>query len=275
MHAIVEHETVQPTLEHPVRVVEFRVLQPSPVVSNIHLAGVAADLVPLIQKSVNATARTPLNLGLAGGQTSERILAPLLDAGYLQASLSHMSVAPPAGSEAGVQVVVNATLEAGAVYHVAGLSFAGTPLLSADAFGKTQTLHAGDVASRSALLKTLIPLDNAYRAQGYIDVRVDTAPKLNEAAHTVSYTVTVLPGQQYHVNEIAVDALDAAARADFDRTFQLKPGALYNPVYIADFLKNNTALKSLSDVTGSFKAVAYPATHTVDLTVRFFRAARR
>lgn len=273
--AEVEHEIVQPTLEHPARVVEFRVLQPPVVVANVHLTGVASSLVPLVQKSVNSTARTPLNLGLAGERTNERILAPLLDAGYLHASLANESVAPPTGSAESVPVIVTAALQPGEIYHVSQLAFAGTPLLPAEAFAKTQTLHSGDVASRSTLLKTLAPLDSAYRAQGYMDVRVNTEPTFDESAHTIRYTVSVIPGEQYHVHDVTVEGLDGAPRADFDRNFQMKPGVLYNPVYIADFLRNNTALRSLSNVSGAFKAVAYPATHTVDLTVRFFHLASR
>ena len=272
-NARIEHETVEPTLEHPLRALEFCVTAPRPVVANIKLAGVTADLVPLIQKSVNTTARTRYNAGLSGSLTSESILKPLLDAGYLQATLTGLSLAPGAPDAHTIPVVLSATLAPGDIYKISTLAFTGTPLLSADDFAKTAKLHPGDIASRQALLETFAPLDLVYRRQGYMDVIINSSPALDTAAHTVAYTVTVTPGEQYHVHQVTAQGLDPAAQADFDRGYLMKEGALYNPEYLTKFLKNNTALQALNGYAAGFKAVADPNTHTVDLVITFVRGA--
>jgi outer membrane protein insertion porin family len=269
----VQHETIEPTLEHPLRALEFRVAAPRPVIANIKLAGVTADLVPLIQKSVNSTARTRYNAGLSGSLTSESILKPLLDAGYLQATLTGLSLAPGAPDAHTIPVVLSATLAPGDIYKVSTLTFTGTPLLSADDFAKTTKLHPGDIASRQALLETFAPLDLAYRRRGHMDVIINSSPTLDTAAHTVAYTVTVTPGEQYHVHQVTVQGLDPAAQADFDRGYLMKEGALYNPEYLTKFLKNNTALQALNGYAAGFKAIADPNTHTVDLVITFVRGA--
>ena len=92
--ARVTHETAEPTMLRPERSIEFRIITPVIRVANVKLGGVSTELVPLIQKSVNAAARFPYNEGLAGQTTEDRILAPLLDAGYIQASLSGVTLAP-------------------------------------------------------------------------------------------------------------------------------------------------------------------------------------
>jgi hypothetical protein len=273
--ARVEHETVEPTLEHPLRALEFRVTAPRPVVANIKLGGVTPDLVPLVQKSVNATARTVYNAGLTGRLTSDGILMPLLDAGYLQASLTGVSLAPGDPTARSIPVVVSATLVPGYIYHVSALTFAGTPLLSADDFAKTAQLHPGDVASRQALLESFAPLDLAYRRQGYMDVIIDSSPTLNTTAHTVAYNVTVTPGEQYHVHQVTAQGLDPTAQADFDRGYLMKEGSLYNPEYLIKFLKSNTALQALNGYAAGFKAYADPNAHTVDVVITFFRGAAR
>jgi outer membrane protein assembly factor BamA len=269
--ATVQHETVEPTLIRPARTMEFRVASPAPHVANIKLAGVTPALVPLVQKSVNETAKKPYDAGMAGGSTADSILSPLLDAGYLHAMLSNITVTPGEPAARTVPVVVSATLNPGDIDHVSAITFAGTPLLSADAFAATAKLRPGDVASRHELLQTLAPLDAAYRAQGYMDVIIVAAPTFDAAAHTVAYAVTVTPGEQYRVHQVTTEGLDAAAQADFDHGFTLKPGDLYNPGYITRFLTNNTALRSLAGYAGGFKAYAYPATHTVDVVVSFYR----
>jgi outer membrane protein insertion porin family len=272
--AKVTHDTVEPTMLRPERTIEFRINTPDIHVANLKLSGVAAELAPIIQKSVNATARTAYNEGLGGQTTADRILTPLFDVGYIQASLSGITLVPTIAGDT-ASVVLSATLSPGDVYRVSTITFAGAPLLSVDAFAATQKLHPGDVASRAILFETLEPLDAAYRQQGYMDVIVEATPAIDAATHQVAYTVSVTPGEQYQIHEVTANNLDPAAKADFDRGFFMKPGELYNPEYVRTFLKKNTALRNLEGYTATFRAYADPNTHTVDLVLTFIRRAVR
>ena len=135
-------------------------------------------------------------------------------------------------------------------------------------------LHPGDIASDKLLLETLAPIDAAYRHQGYMDVVVDPGAKLDSTAHTVSYTVSVTPGEQYRLRSVTPLNLSPEARKDFDAGWRMNPGDLYDPQYVASFLKNNTALRSLAGYAASFQATADPQTHQVDLTIKFIRTGR-
>jgi outer membrane protein insertion porin family len=272
--ARVTHETAEPTMLRPERSIEFRIITPVIRVANVKLGGVSTELVPLIQKSVNAAARFPYNEGLAGQTTEDRILAPLLDAGYIQASLSGVTLAPTLAGD-GASVVLSATLTAGDVYRISSIAFAGSPLLSAESFAATQKLHTGDVASRALLFETLAPLDAAYRRQGYMDVIEEAVPSADPATHLVGYTISVKPGEQYRIHEVTANNLDPAAKADFDRGFLMKTGELYNPEYVSGFLKNNSGLRALEGYSAAFKAYADPNTHTVDLVLTFVRGSAR
>jgi outer membrane protein assembly factor BamA len=268
--AKVTHDTIEPTLRSPSRTLAFRVASPSVRVTNVKLAGVSPELVSLVQKSVNSVAHTLYTESPVGSTTADRILAPLLDGGYINASLSGIALEPSiSGDTAGV--VLSATLAPGDIYHLSGITFAGTPLLSADAFATTEKLHAGDVASRAQLYETLKPLDAAYRRQGYMDIIIQAAPTPDAASHQVLYTITAIPGEQYRLHDVVTDTLDAAAKAEFDKGFLMKSGELYNPEYVSTFLKNNTSLRSLEGYSASFKAYADPNTHTVDLVLTFAR----
>ncbi len=55
----------------------------------------------------------------------------------------------------------------------------------------------------------------------------------------------------------------------------MKPGELYNPEYVAGFLKANTALQALAGYSAGFKAYADPNTHLVDLVITFIPPAGR
>ncbi len=269
--AEVAFDTYEPTLRHPRRAIAFRVTQPEVRVANVKLGGVTPALVPLVQKSVNATVRTAYEEGPADRTSEDRILEPLLNAGYVQAKLIDRMPTPGAVESGTVPVVLAARLQAGKVYTVASVTFAGTPMLSAEAFAATAKLHGGDVASREDLLATLAPLDAAYRRKGYLNVVVEVVPSFDATADTVAYTVNVVPGEQYRVHEVSAGGLDPAAKADFDRGWLMEEGELYNPEYVKSFLKQNTALQALEGYAAGFKAYADPNTHTVDLVITFAR----
>jgi outer membrane protein insertion porin family len=266
--AKVKHETIEPTMLRPERSIEFYIVTPAIRVANVKLAGVSPALAPLVQKSVNDAASAPYSEGLAGNTTEDRILAPLRDAGYVQASISGVTLSPSL-SDSAASVVLSATLIPGEVYRVSNIDFAGAPLLSAEAFASSQKLHSGDIASRALLLQTLAPLDAAYRRKGYMDVAVEAVPTVDPITRQVAYTVSVKPGEQYRIHEVTADNLDPAAKADFDRGFLMKAGELYNPEYVSGFLKNNTALQALAPYSATFKAYADPDSHTVDLVLTF------
>jgi outer membrane protein insertion porin family len=207
---------------------------------------------------------------MAGARTEDRILAPLLDAGYIDASLSDESIEQALSGDT-ASVVLSGTLHSGEVYRVSSIAFAGAQLLSADLFAAGAKLHSGDIASRAQLIETLRPLDAAYRRQGYMDVIVHAEPKADPATHQVAYDITVIPGEQYRIHAVTANGLDPAAQADFDRGFTMKAGELYSPGYVEGFLKNNTALQALRGYSAAYKAYADPLAHTVDLVLTFVR----
>lgn len=268
--AKVTHDAFEPTLQRPEIVMSYRVDSPAPKVANIKLGGVPSELAPLLQKSLNSTVGYRYEDGLQGETTEDRLLAPLKDAGYINASLSNKSLDVGSKDETAT-VVISGTLHTGDVYQVSSIAFAGCPLLSGDEFAGTAKLHSGDIASRAQLLQTLQPLDTAYRRQGYVDVAVKATPSEDAAKHQVAYTVSVVPGAQYHVKTVTVKGLDATAQADFDRGYTMKTGEIYNPEYLQTFFKKNTALKALDNYGMGYKAYADPSTNTVDLVLTFVR----
>jgi len=270
----VTHATIEPSTTQPMRAVEFRVERPFVRVHSIVLQGASPEMAAAIDAIAQKLRGTVYNEGLAGATTQGRLLAPYNDAGYLDAKLTGIHYTTSAASAMTVDVDVTATVEEGALYRVASLDFAGTPLAPATTLTAAPMLHPGDIASRKLLLGTLAPVDMAYRRQGYMDVVVQSGAVLDRTAHTVAYTVTVLPGEQYRLRSVNAIGLDPAARKDFDRGWKMNAGDLYNVEYVTSFLKNNTALQALGEYSFAYKAAADPQAHTVDLTLTFVRAGR-
>ena len=266
--ARVSHSLIQPTTAEPVHALSFRVSQPSVVIDQVPLAG-EAPLETALSRMTGKLHNAPFVEGYAPDATPDLLLQPYLNAGFLDAKLTDAKVELGQATANRVKVDYAATVQHGEVYHVSQIQFAGTPLVTADAFAAAAKLHAGDVASRTQLLATTAPIDAAYHKQGYMDEYVDTGSTLDNAGHTVSYRLTVVPGEQYRLHSLSVVGLPPEARAQFDLAWTMKVGELYDAEYVRAFIVNNSAMQSLSRYTGSFQAAADPATHLVDLTVQF------
>lgn len=277
--AAVSHTVIEPTTQHPVRVVDFTIDQPSVRLDKLHLSlvappGAAAALTPGLQKAANDATQSPFNEGLAGLTLDDILLTPIRNAGYITARLDNIerTVAPaPAPTQApGFVVTYTARIVTGDAYKLSSLTWQPTPLYSVSDFARDAKLHPGDLASANAVAQTEAAISTVYLAHGYLDAYLTAAPTLDDTAHTVAYTLAVLPGDVYHLKAVTPTGLSAEAQQEFITAWQMKPGDIYNPGYVADFIHNNTALPHLRTYAGTFRAEADPQTHLVDLTVTFF-----
>lgn len=269
VHGTVSNAPVPASNAHPQPTWEFRLDNPAVRLASISLAGTPAALAPAMQRiaqRLNGSAYDDRDV-------TDQLLAPLRDAGYLGAQLTSISsTVEPAIS--GYAVRYTATVLPGDVFHVNSIAWQPTSIYAQDAFTHDVKLHTGDLASYNALLKTEQAILDAYLHLGYLDAYVDAHPQKDAAAHTVSYALQVTPGEIYHVKSVTPLNLSAAAQKDFDFGWLLKPGAVYDPLYTANFLSKNTALLNLAGYNASFQASADPQTHLVDLTINFIRNGR-
>jgi outer membrane protein insertion porin family len=276
VHGTVINGPVQPTDQHPQLTWEFRLDDPSVRLASVNLTGAPPALTAAMDRAVKHATGSRYNEGLnrdpmnepLGEPIADLLLEPLRNAGYSDAQLTSItrSVAP---ASAGYVVTYNAILVSGGPFHVAALTWQPTSIYAQDAFMRDAKLHTSDLASQQALLDTEQPIVNAYLHLGYIDAYVDPHAQEDAAVHTVSYALEVIPGEIYRLKSVTPLHLSAEAQKDFDAGWLLKPGMPYDPLYVAKFLTNNTALRKLAGYTSSFQAAADPQTHLVDLTIVF------
>ena len=270
VHGTVVNASVAPTNAHPQLTWEFRLDDPSVRLASATLTGTPAELTSAMQRVIQHISGSPYN----DRAVADQLLAPLRDAGYLDAQLTGITATvEPATS--GYAVRYNATVVPGQIFHVNTIAYQPTPVYTQDAFTHDTKLHNGDLASERALLETEQAILNAYLHLGYLDAYIDAHPRKDPAAHTVAYSLQVTPGEIYHLKSVTPLNLSAAAQKDFDFGWLLKPGAPYDPLYTAGFLTNNTALRNLAHYTASFQAAADSQTHLVDLTINFIPAGGR
>ena len=272
--ATVASSIIEPSTGHPDRIIAFAALKHPVVIGAVDLSGISPEMQPAMQKQIAALTGKPFSEGLAGATTAEALLAPYHQTGYISATIADFHRTPTEAADS-TQVAVSGKVEEGPIYRVSSITFAGTSVFSASDFAAKAKLRPEEIASGKALRESFAPMEQAYKNQGFMDVVVDAAPTLDTATHHVAYTISVTPGNQYHLRNVRTVGLDPAAQADFDRGWTMKPGDIYNEGYVASFLKNNSALHALAPYTAGFKAKADPDTQLIDLTMTFVRGGSR
>ncbi len=78
-------------------------------------------------------------------------------------------------------------------------------------------------------------LQNLYRTQGYLDIRID-APRqeLNAAARTAQVVVPISEGPQYRVGELTFSGNEKLTEQQLRGAAKLTAGAIYNPLLLQD-----------------------------------------
>ncbi|HEY9136675.1 MAG TPA: POTRA domain-containing protein [Terriglobus sp.] len=262
------------TPERPLVAVAFRVTEPRLILGNVKLTGVSADMAPGERKSIGEVVGIPFNEGI-DSHLSDTLLGAYRNAGYIDAKLEDTTRTVADGGDGTAKVTVTARVVPGDPYRITSITWPGTALFSADDFAKGNKVHAGDVVSMAALRASYQPILDAYHRQGYVDAAILPELKADTTNHTVAYTLTVSPGEVYHVGSIRAVGLSGKAQSDFDANWRMKPGVVWDSIYAEKFLQNNTALRSLAPYTGKIDSVAHPETHTVDVTLTFIANNKR
>ena len=265
----VTHQLLLATSARPESTVAFHVTRPAVRLQSVTLDGLAVASVSLANRVEVKLRGVPYRSGAGPGTTADLFLGRYLDAGNLDARLVDVTTTPVMESTGTVGVDLRAHVVSGAVYRVANVTFTGTPIVSEQTFSAGVKLHAGDVASRSNLFASEAPVDLAYHRLGYMDEFVDATISEDEATHTVSYALKVIPGEVYRVKGVSVEGLSAEAKAEFDQAWTMKAGEIYVAEYAAVFLGNRVSRGALAQYAGGFKAIADTATHAVDLQINF------
>jgi outer membrane protein insertion porin family len=271
--ATVTHTTYDPNADHPTRIVAYRVQSPAINLHSINLTGVAPEFTATMNDLKIKMVGTPFTDGFEKPTTDELLLSPYLKAGYLKAHLVNRTLTLASPSPDHVEVNLSGTIDAGTPFRVGNIIWAGSSEMSSADFITACPMRTGNLAESSALAKCIDLLAASYRKKGYADVIVSSAKSVDASANSVSYTLSVTPGDMYHIRTLTTINLTPAQQADFNRGWTLKAGDIFDSEYITNFLTQNTALRSFEGYSASFKATRDSESHLVDVIVTFARTS--
>lgn len=137
-------------------------------------------------------------------------------------------------------------------------------------FQKLAQLKPGDVVAEDKLHLTMQLLGGPYLKQGYLHAKVNATPQFNRTQQTVDYTISVVPGEAYHMGTLTVQNLDDQRKELFLKTWKQHEGDPFDSTYVSSFLKANaSALHGLDGYSASYKQIEHLDSHIVDLVITF------
>ena len=246
--------------------VTLSITNPSILIGDLHLENSLPVLTPQIKKIQDRLHGQDFDLA----ETTNTVQASVNDiyrnAGYLAVNTSAPTVSAPHKDLLTYAVDLTSTITPGDLYHLNAITLHAAPPVSEADLLKAANLKPGDAASPAAERLARGEMQNLYAAQGYLTAKVLFTPHQDDAAHTVDYAYTFVPGDLYHFASIDTSALALDQQAAFARAFTVPPGA------IADTKLSAAIGQALQSLHLGYKvgiaAIPDPATHTVKLVLK-------
>jgi outer membrane protein insertion porin family len=269
-NATVDSVTATDPDTHHIDGVEYSITNPPVQIRSLQVEDVSPAAQAKVAEIQKAIAGSDYEYG------SENAVQKRLEDAYKDLAYLDIAIGPPTHSAPTVtadRILVDLATVAheGSQYRLAKLELPATSIVSAADLEKAATLKPGDLATRIGLLSTASRVDRQFTRHGYMDAKFSATTTKDSAAHTVVYTLSVVPGEQFHLASVKALNLTPQQQKEFDSAFKLKPGDPYDEGYVETFLKQNKDLKSLTGYSGTYKQAAHLDTHEVDLTLTFVK----
>jgi len=124
----------------------------------------------------------------------------------------------------------------GSVYHWKEAQWNGNNALSSETLKRTVGLNPGDLADGMKIEGGWDRIREAYGHLGYLDAKLSPVPSYDDQGHTVSYTVGVVEGKQYHYHDMVITGMSAAGERRMRDAWPLKPGEVMDKTAFEQYL---------------------------------------
>lgn len=245
----------------PMNAVALSISSPEILVGQVHFDGSVPTVAEKLTTFAHALADRPFDLREVNASIHESVQAIFEDAGYLDAINDPLVFAPPRKDLGGYVVDVQVPLHPGPLYRIASIAIHPEPPLSDSDLRTVLRFKTGDPASAAGVRDAVSVLARVYGDRGFLLARASASLDKKISNHTVDYSFTFSPGEQFHFASLDASALPTELQQELSGLWHVAPGAVVDK----DFLVNlRDALQKLHTRMGVFVAAQRdPASHTV------------
>lgn len=237
---------VQATLHHEVtgnpdsdgKIQMFRVEGPSLRIEKLEFSDAGLLSSKAVQQHLEEIVGKPYSR-----MTIDLFLTEAIRPVYLAKGCLHSKLGPPEIRLTGdpnqklpEQVPVFVPIEPGPVYHWKEVHWTGNATVSEFTLSSDIGLKPGDVADGMKIEAAWDRAREDFAHHGYLDATVDPVPAFDEAAHTVSYSVSVQEGKQYRFGKMVLTGLSPAAEKKLHAAWPIPQGEIFDKIKYEDVL---------------------------------------
>jgi len=136
----------------------------------------------------------------------------------------------------GVHVYV--TVDEGEVYSLGKVSMVTPTPIPADRLLAEGDFKTGDIDNSELIAAGLDRMRKSLILAGYLDAKVSSDRRVDDAKKTADIDVRVDSGPQYLMGKLTITGLDLEGEAEIKRLWTLKEATAFNPEYPDRFLKS-------------------------------------
>jgi outer membrane protein insertion porin family len=204
----------------------------------------------------------------------ENQIVPLYEAkGYMRVTFPKITT-QPSTEVSGIDLTV--TVDEGVEYKLTRVAVAGRSATESARILKTAKLPQMTVANFDEVRQAATRVQDTMRHQGYLEARVTTEKRVDDAKKTVEFFLIVDTGPTYTFGTLTVKGLGLDGEAAIRKMWSVKTGDAFPDGYPDFFLgkvKEEGLFDNLGDTTA--KKDTNPDTHVVDVTLVFKGAPQK
>jgi outer membrane protein assembly factor BamA len=237
LNVTVEHDLIaNPAGEGNVQ--EFHVQGGSFYIASVEFSDPALSSSHTVQQQLGDVQGKPYSRMTIDLFLSEQLRPLYLQQGYLRVKLGPPEVRLTGNPNQQLpdQIPIFVPVATGAVYHWKEPQWSGNSALSSITLSNEIGLIRGDVANGMQIEAGWDRVREEYGHKGYLDAKLDPVASYDDQAHTVSYTVTVAEGVQYHYNTMVLTGLSLAGEGRIHQMWPTETGAVFDKTLFENFL---------------------------------------
>lgn len=177
-------------------------------------------------------------------------LAPLYRSyGYLKVEFGQPTgrVNDTARDGSPVEVTVTLPVQEGLQYNWDKAEWSGNQQFPAQELDRLLAMKPRAVANAGKIAEGIAAVEKAYSTRGFIDLRLESDAKLDDAGRLATYDFSLTEGTQYRMGQIHWAGLPDKASAELTKSWKLKPGEVFDESYWPSF-SQNVVSKKLSEM---------------------------
>jgi outer membrane protein assembly factor BamA len=254
----------------------FTVSAPAVHIGRIQLSGVS----PPMEAKAGALASQQSGASFDTENTAkglQRVFEDLYhDQGYAAVQVSVVQLDTLTATSQSIDVPYAVTIKEGGIYKLGKIDLPPDALVTRPEIEKM--LSKKRTTSGRPLDLFVLAVCDAYTAHGYLDCSTVLHPSFDDAAHVVNYTVQINPGSQYKFASVKFEGAPEAMEAKLKQAWKMAPGDVFDESYLTNFeelakKKDRALSKWMQTVITTYNFKADPATHEVNCTFHFAKAA--